>query len=469
MNQLFLFSTLLYSTALFSQTLTMDSYIDSVKKNNEAFQAAEKTVESSTTKILEADLLTMPQVFSSFMHVDDKKPRATPAVNGTGLTNDSLSFGLQQQNRWGTSGKIYYTFEHTQVKGLPAIYSSAAESYTGAPAFELKQSLWRNGFGSETKATETLAQSSQKATALVKKFELKGLIIQAEAAYQQLALSRETVRIQKDALARSQKIRDWNAKRVNMGLADKADLLQAEAGLQLKTLDLKNAIDDEKTAARNFNSLRSIDSEVVVETVKEVGDADLDLPVYFKKVEEREDLAAMRFSKELALANAKLGEEKIQPSLDLVASASFNSLEKEQAQAVTQSLKSDYPFWTLGVNFSAPLDVFTTNKLRGAYDADAMSADLNFKRKKFETEKELQDLMKSLEDAKARLELTKKMEKLQQEKLSYEKERLFKGKTVTYQVLQFEIDFANSQLMRLREEARIIGILASLKTYRSEK
>ena len=98
-----------------------------------------------------------------------------------------------------------------------------------------------------------------------------------------------------------------------------------------------------------------------------------------------------------------------------------------------------------------------------------MSADLNFKRKKFETEKELQDLMKSLEDAKARLELTKKMEKLQQEKLSYEKERLFKGKTVTYQVLQFEIDFANSQLMRLREEARIIGILASLKTYRSEK
>ena len=41
-----------------------------------------------------------------------------------------------------------------------------------------------------------------------------------------------------------------------------------------------------------------------------------------------------------------------------------------------------------------------------------------FKRKKFETEKELQDLMKSLEDAKARLELTKKMEKLQQEKLA---------------------------------------------------
>ena len=77
--------------------------------------------------------------------------------------------------------------------------------------------------------------------------------------------------------------------------------------------------------------------------------------------------------------------------------------------------------------------------------------------KKFENEKELQDLLKSLEDAKARLALTQKMEKLQQEKLAYEKERLFKGKTVTYQVLQFEIDYANAQLMRLREEARAVA------------
>lgn len=469
MKKLFALFFFFFSLSSYAQVLSLDSYVESVKKDNEAFKSAQKSAEAASTKILEADLLTMPQVFASFLHVDDQKPRSNPSLTGTGLTNDSIDFGLQQQNRWGTSGKIYYSYEHTKVKGLPSAYASGAESYTGSPAFELKQSFWRNGFGSETKATEALAQNSQKAASMGKKFELKALVIQAETAYQQLALARETVRIQKEALVRYQKIRDWNARRVNMGLADKADLLQAEAGLQLKTLDVENAIEEEKSAARQFNSLRSIESEVVVETIKEVQDKDLDLPVYFKKVEEREDLAAMRFSKELALANAKLGEEKIQPSLDLIASASFNSSEKDQAKAVAQSLKSDYPFWTLGVNFSAPLDVFTTNKLRKAYDADAMSADLTYKRKKFETEKELQDLTKSLEDAKNRLELTKKMEKLQQEKLNYEKERLFKGKTVTYQVLQFEIDYANSQLMRLREEARIIGLLAGLKTFRGEQ
>ena len=294
------------------------------------------------------------------------------------------------------------------------------------------------------------------------------MLIQAETAYQQLALARETVRIQKEALERYKKIREWNARRVNMGLADKADLLQAEAALQLKTLDVKNAVEDEKEASRKFNSLRSVESEVVVEVVSEVQTKDLDLPPYFKKMEEREDLTALRYSKEIAYANSKVDEHKVLPTLDLVASASLNSSEKDQAKAVSQSLKSDYTFWSLGVNFSAPIDVFTTNKLRGAYSADAMSADLSYQRKKFETEKEHQDLLKSLEDAKARLELTQKMEKLQQEKLAYEKERLFKGKTVTYQVLQFEIDYANSQLMRLREEARIVGILAGLKTYRGE-
>lgn len=468
MKRIFFGLSLSLAFSAWSQTLSLESYIDSVKNSNESFKAANISADSATVKMLEADLLTMPQVFASFMHVDDQKPRSNPTLYGTGLTNDSLSFGFQQQNRYGTSGKLYYSFDHTQVKGLSAPYSAGAESYTGAPAIELKQSFWKNGFGAETRATEVLAENSQKATLMGKKFEQKGLVIQAETAYQQLALARETVRIQTEALERYKKIRDWNARRVNMGLADKADLLQAEAGLQLKTLDVKNAIEDEKAASRNFNSLRSVESEVVVETISEVKNKDLDLPPYFKKMEEREDLAALRYSKDIAYANSKVSEHKVLPTLDLVASASFNSSEKDQGKAVSQSLKSDYPFWSLGVNFSAPIDLFTTNKLRGAYNADAMSADLSYQRKKFENEKEHQDLLKSLEDAKTRLELTQKMEKLQQEKLAYEKERLFKGKTVTYQVLQFEIDYANAQLMRLREEAKIIGILASLKTYRGE-
>ncbi len=468
MKKLFFGLFLTTTSVAWSQTLSLEAYINSVKNSNEAYKAANISADSATAKILEADLITMPQVFASFMHVDDQKPRSNPTLYGTGLTNDSFSFGVQQQNRYGTSGKLYYSLDYTQVKGLSAPYDAGAETYAGTPAVELKQSLWKNGFGAETRATEVMAENSQKATLMGKKYEQKAVVIQAETAYQQLALARETVRIQKEALERYKKIREWNARRVNMGLADKADLLQAEAALQLKTLDVQNAVEDEKDASRKFNSLRSVESETVLESIQEVQTKDLDLPPYFKKMEEREDLAALRYSKDIAHASSKVDEHKVLPTLDLVASASLHSTEKDQAKAVSQSFKSDYPFWSLGVNFSAPLDVFTTNKLRGAYSADAMSADLSYRRKKFENEKELQDLLKSLEDAKARLELTQKMEKLQQEKLAYEKERLFKGKTVTYQVLQFEIDYANAQLMRLREEARIVGILAGLKTYRGE-
>jgi len=460
-----IFLVFFFSNLVFAQDLSLESYLSIVKKNNVSFEATEKSIEASTLKVHEADLLTMPQFFTNFLHLDDKKPRTNPSLEGTGLTNDSLSFGLEGQNRFGTSGKIYYSFGHTQIKDLPAPYSSSAQSYTGAPSFELKQSFWRNGFGSETKATEALIENSHKANAFGKKYELKLQLIQAETIYQQLALARETVRIQKEALERTQKIRDWNAKRVTMGLADKVDLLQAEAGLQLKTFDLKNALDDEKNVARIFNSLRSIDSDVVVETIKKVSESDLDLPLYYKKVDEREDLTALHFSKELALSNARQSAEKVKPNLDLVASASFNSSEKVESLAVSQSLKSDYPLWTIGVNFKAPLDIFTTHKLQNAYDIDSMSADLNYKRKKFESENEYKNLSKSLEDARARFELAKKMEKLQLEKLAYEKDRLFKGKTVTYQVLQFEIDYANAELMRLREEAKIVSILANLKTY----
>ena len=57
------------------------------------------------------------------------------------------------------------------------------------------------------------------------------------------------------------------------------------------------------------------------------------------------------------------------------------------------------------------------------------------------------------------------IEKVQKSKLENERARLKTGRSVLYQVVLFEQDYANSQVMTLKTELQILALLAQMKTY----
>jgi hypothetical protein len=57
------------------------------------------------------------------------------------------------------------------------------------------------------------------------------------------------------------------------------------------------------------------------------------------------------------------------------------------------------------------------------------------------------------------------MEQVQADKLSYERKRLREGRTTTYQVLMFEQDHSQSQLLRLRTALEVVSLNAQMKLY----
>ncbi|MEI8347662.1 MAG: TolC family protein, partial [Pseudomonadota bacterium] len=215
-----------------------------------------------------------------------------------------------------------------------------------------------------------------------------------------------------------------------------------------------------------------LDSENVPEELLIVTPEDLDLPKNFAPQLEREDIQAAKQQKQVVAANSQLGKEKTLPTLDIFANGSYNGLSKDDSKAMkAQNDTTDGghgPAWAVGLSFTAPLDIFTTANVRQGYQTEILSAELGLQRKLFENERSWNDLSTALKDAQERFQVVRKVEELQQEKLNHEKNRLYKGKTVTYQVLQFEIDFVNAQLLRIREEARIISILSGLKMFRSD-
>ena len=75
------------------------------------------------------------------------------------------------------------------------------------------------------------------------------------------------------------------------------------------------------------------------------------------------------------------------------------------------------------------------------------------------------ELNLKVSEAKRRLGLAKEIEKTQQKKLENERARMKMGRSVLYQVVLFEQDYANSQLLTLKTELQILAFLSQMKTY----
>jgi outer membrane protein TolC len=105
------------------------------------------------------------------------------------------------------------------------------------------------------------------------------------------------------------------------------------------------------------------------------------------------------------------------------------------------------------------------NDYKQAYAKEVTAAELQYKRKSYDVDREYEILRDRFQNFKQRLKLAQKMIQVQERKLVVEKRRYSQGRTTTFQVLQFEQDFANTQLIKLRYERELIAVYNQLKLY----
>jgi len=466
----FRISSLILVISLFAYgetpSLTLEAFLGQVRQGNDLFTASEKASQAASFKKWESGFLTAPQFFTQLETGWDRKNRINPTLSGTAAQATNYSLGIQQQTSFGLQGKLSYIYNYTHVEGVSPMFLPNNSFYQGAPQIELRQSLWKNGFGGETRATQTLIESGHLATQHGERFRSRLKLVESENAYWRLSLMRQAVNVQRESLGRAQKIRDWNSKRVKNDLADRSDLLQADALLNIRKLELKAAVDDERVAARAFNAARGIHSDEVTETLQVMPTGELLASgERIERAEKRDDIVAAEYQKLAAEASAEVSRQRSLPTLDLYATASLNSLNASPGTALSDSFGTRNPFVGAGIAFTLPLDLGVKSAAREGYALDIQSAELKLKRAIFDEEQQWRDLNAGLQEAKERLQLAVDLESLQKEKIGYERERLYRGRTVTFQVLQFELDFAAAQLNRIRAEGAILGALTQLKIF----
>ena len=444
--------------------LDLSNFLSQVTKNNQSYQSSMMAAAGAEERSKEGESLFMPTLFANTLYSFDQSPKPSPAFQGTKTVFSTYSLGISKNFDFGLNSKIYYMANYTSITGVAPGLVNLSSYYDTKPAIELTYSLWRNRGSSETKAQAESMEAQALATHHTESYRAKVTLAQAEVAYWRLALARDVIRVQRENLDRARKIREWNARRVRLRLADDSDLLQADALLKLREIEVQAALDEERTATQSLNLARGIDSDQVTESIQSLASlvaTQAPLPV---RKEMREDVLAAKEQERAVNAASNLAIERGVPTVEVYSALSLNGHQAELPNSIRESVQSN-PMASVGLRLNVPLDFNLLQDSKRGYLKEIQAAELGFRRRVFEQDVEWEDLVKKYKEAVVRLDLTRKVEGAQKKKFTNEQERHSRGKTTVFLVLQFEQDYATAQVSRLRSEADLMNIVALMKTF----
>ncbi len=474
-NKLIFFLSLLtifcgQSFAQNSQTLSIEDYISQVQGQNLSYISSNENAEAFEKLKAKAKLITAFNFFATTQNSFTEQNQALQIFRYTSVYNRNNQVGISQTADFGLSTKLYYSLNHVTYKGLDTSSlknpSLATSNYQGSPVIEVSLPIWKNRFGSSTRASKDAIFYTNEYQKLTAKSISVNALIAAEQGYWNLVAMRRAVEIQKSALKSAEQIFNYVGKKEKMNLGEKGDVLQAKALLELRKLSLKQAENDEKLAARDFNRQRYIDSAKVLEKLSSFDFNKLKNFLVPKiKAADRFDVKASQASMNLAVANAKIDEEGAKPDLSIYGAYSQNQVTSGINDAVSAIPERTGRYAMLGLKLSVPINFYTTSDIKSGARQSAAAARNSYRQKAFDQETEWKILVQNLEISKENLALTQKIELAQKLKLENERRLLKQGRTTTYQILLFEQDYLNSQLMTIQLAYKMLALISQKKLY----
>lgn len=449
-----------------ANALTLDQYLQQVKTQNPEARAASLNAEGAELRLKEADGPVIPELYAEYSRFD-RKPEQNSTFAQERVHGDQWKAGVRKQWTFGLQSDVYFNAARSNLTLPPSNfqpfrYTDYMESTVN---LELKQPLWRNGFGDSVRAGMDANLARLKAEHLKHKFALKNILLKAEDTYWNLVSQNQIVLLQEENVDRSGRMRDLMRRKQSQRLVDDVDFLQAAAAHETRELELLASKDERATIARQFNSLRGLDSDEVSETLapfpeKELGRKFAPLPGLT-----REDFQSLIEEARALEMKSRAARSDIQPKLDLVAGVGANGIDGETSAAYAESTELRHPFWMVGLQFSVALDFGKIHDIREGYEASRRAARNLKQNAEFSLERSYKDLNYRYQEAQRRFAKAQDLERTQTDLVKRERQRLLNGRTTTFQMMTFEQNLASAQIQRVKAQQALVQFYNVLKTF----
>lgn len=446
--------------------LSLNEYLDQVQKDSTSYKGTSEQAEGATLKAREADLFFTPQLFAEAQVGHDGKP-SQPKTSDR-IKSENYSLGLSEQFNFGLQTKLYYSLSKTEFVNANTQMISMPEYWDATPKLELSMPLWGGGFGRTAQANQEITRQQNLSDAFGSSANSVGYLAQAEAAYWKLSAWKDVVSIQETALKAANNILDYVSRKKKMNLGEDADVVQARALVEARTLELQVAQNERQEALRSFNRYLNRDANAPVDSLDPVNYAALEnIVIPANRPGDRYDVKATEAQLATAKASSQLVNERNKPTLDVYGTYALNGRDEEQSEAMKNAGYTETDTSFVGLRFNMPLNLSATSDAKAGAMKAERAAEYNRQYALYSQEQDWINLTRNLTDARDNLKLLGKIEQVQKTKLDVERTRLRQGRTTTYQVLLFEQDYSQAAVSKVKSAANILGLQTQLKLYQA--
>ncbi|MFN3454608.1 MAG: TolC family protein [Pseudobdellovibrio sp.] len=445
---------------------SVNQILDMVNESSKSLQSIEASIKSLDADFKTKDLDLSPLLNAEVNAYKDfrESPSGTPPrENTSGL----LGLSLIKPFSTGT------TFSISADHNLLSKDNLYPEQNTAEWQVKLTQSLWRNSFGSATR----LRRDSDKYDYLNKSqllnYEKQQLLNEIESTYWDWILATKEVSIRIANVKRSESLEQWAKKRVGQFAAERTDLLQIQALLAQRKLDLITAQNNLETVKKKLQIyLPELNFTEVTANIKNLETTrtlqNSELAQKNSNTPLRLDALAAQSKLLHSIALAEQVADSTRPSLDLYASYGANGIEDKFNPSWKESINENHTQKKIGLVLSMNLDRDLVKSQRETSKLQATA--LQYKAESLLKESEIswQELDRNLKQLQEQVIIAQNLYKIQNEKLNLEKKRFEQGRTTTLQMTTFEVDASESELRLYQLYAKMRKAESSTRLYTTQ-
>lgn len=425
--------------------LSLEQVLEKALANSADLRAVDLEIEATEAEIRARDLALSANLQLEASQLRDRRDSTSAAPLAT---QELLGAKLTKPFTTGTDLTVRAGRDLQTFRGSPS--STEADWEVG-----LSQDLWRNAFGRGIR----LRREADAAELRSKRFELlmkrQSLLQTIENLYWDLAETQNELRIANDNLRRSRQMAAWVQDRRRRAAAEAIDLLQADALVANRQLQLQTLENEQATLRLRLHQLlpdavtwgewRTDDKATQTDRRPEAlffgqGSAD----------PRRLDLLAAQAGALAARARAEQATDTSRPSLDLQLAYGRNGIDPDPATAVRETTSENQDHTRIGLVFSMDLDREGANALARAARLRAEAGDRQSARLAEDSRLAWTDLSREIASLRQRLETARKLANLQSQKALEERQRYERGRSTAFQAITFEVEAAEAQLQMIR-------------------
>ena len=465
--------------------LSLDQAVQSAMEKSTGMQQAAAELKSAEGSYKRELGFFDPVLFASYQHIDDQSPTASFFSGANVLeTKQTVSkAGIRMNLPYGT--ELEASLNTTELK-TNSSFASLNPQYDAGASFSIRQPLL-SGFAAS--ARKQLNSAEKALETAQKRYDQIKLDISSEVErnYWDLYAAERDYAVQELVRDQAKAVLDEAQIRHKTGLVGPNEVANAKVFLTQQELALFDSEEQLDKLSDQFASLIGQRPEAGMSRYIMTNRPPQDFSiapadeVVAQSIKDNYRLQAAKHEIENAQIFAKAAGWEVLPSLDLVGSIGGNGLagtgqdivfngqtfpgpdSSPLSDALNQSIKRDYPNWSIGIELAYPIGSRTGSGGKKSARAQVVLAEQQYISAERQLEEQVRISHRELENGVQRLKIAREQVEAAQEQVRIGLIEFHNGRSSAFELVRLAADFAQAQQRYSQELVRNAKAAATLK------